>query len=77
MTPYAYPPEAQPEAWFDSLWTVDVARLVDERSREIGRPPREDELEPYVWAALRHARSLSATDWLAARLAMKQAAVAS
>ena len=41
-----------------------------------GPPPREDELEPYVWAALGHARALSATDWLGARLAMKRAAVA-
>ncbi len=73
---YILPPEAQPEAWFDSLWTVDVAHLVNERTRDLGRSPREDEFEPYVWAALRHARALSAADWLAARLAMKRAAVA-
>lgn len=76
VAPYAYPPEAEPQVWFDSLWTVDMAYLVDERARDLGRPPREDELEPYVWAALRHARSLSATDWFAARLGMKNAAVA-
>lgn len=76
IEPYQFPPEAQPEAWFDSLWTIDVAHLVDERTREIGRPPHEDELEPYVWAALRHARGLGAIDWLTARLAMKRAAVA-
>lgn len=76
VEPYAFPPEAQPEAWFDSLWTVDVAYLIEERSREIGREPREDELEPYMHAALAHARRLSASDWLRARLAMKRAAVA-
>jgi amidase len=76
LEPYAFPPEAQPEAWFDSLWTVDVAVLVEERSRDLGREPREDELEPYLRAALDHARSLSAADWLRARLAMKRAAVA-
>lgn len=75
IEPYELPAAAQPEAWFDSLWTVDVAHLVDERARALGRLPREDEFEPYVWAALRHARALSAADWLAARLAMKQAAV--
>jgi amidase len=73
---YAYPPETQPEVWFDNLWTVDVAHLVEERTREIGRPPREEELEPYTWAALRHVDSLSATGQLEARLAMKRAAVA-
>ncbi|HVG49508.1 MAG TPA: amidase [Rubellimicrobium sp.] len=76
LEPYAFPPAAQPEAWFDSLWTVDVALLVEKRSQDLGRGPREDELEPYLWAALDHARGLSATDWLRARLAMKQAAVA-
>ena len=76
VEPYAFPPEAHPEEWFDSLWTVDVALIIEERSQELGRGPREDELEPYLWAALDHARSLSATDWLRARLAMKRAAVA-
>ena len=47
IEPYAIPSAAQPEAWFDSLWTVDVVRLVDERVHELARPPREDELEPY------------------------------
>ena len=76
LEPYTFPAEAQPEAWFDSLWTVDVALLIEERSQELGRGPREDELEPYLWAALEHAGSLSAADWLRARLAMKRAAVA-
>jgi amidase len=73
---YAYPPEAEPAAWFDSLWTVDVAHLVNERARVLGREPREEELEPYTWAALRHVASLGATGQLEARLAMKRAAVA-
>ena len=46
LEPYTFPPEAQPEAWFDSLWTVDLALPIEEHSRELGRGPREDELEP-------------------------------
>lgn len=76
VEPHDFPPEAEPQPWFDSLWTVDVAHLVDERARALGRPPRDDELEPMTHAALGHARGLTAADWLAARLAMKRAAVA-
>lgn len=76
VEPYAYPPEAQGGPWFDHLWTVDVLHLVRERAAELGREPREDELEPMTWALLRMAEGLSALDALRARLAMVGAAQA-
>jgi amidase len=73
LEPYAYPPEALSGAWFDALWTTDLLHLVHERSAELGRGPREDELEALTRAALRHAEGLSAADYLAAKLAMARA----
>ncbi|WP_210528959.1 amidase [Rubellimicrobium arenae] len=76
LEPYAYPPEAVPGPWFDALWTTDILHLVRERAAQLGREPREDELEGLTWAALRHAQGLSAADYLDARLAMVRAAQA-
>jgi amidase len=76
LEPYAFPPEALPGPWFDALWTTDILHLVQERAAELGRDPREEELDGLTRAALRHARTLSAADCLAARLAMGQAAQA-
>lgn len=76
LEPYSYPPEAETGAWFDALWTVDLLYLVQERAAELGREPREDELEPLTWAFLDLAKSLSALDHLRARLSMVQVAQA-
>jgi len=76
VEPYRYPPEAQGGPWFDALWTVDLLHLVRERSAELGREPREEELEPMTWALLRLAERLTALDHLRARLAMVEAAQA-
>lgn len=76
MIRYAYPAEAQGGPWFDALWTVDVLHLVRERAEELGREPREDELESSSWALLRLAERLTALDHLRARLAMVAAAQA-
>jgi amidase len=76
VEPYAYPPEALPGPWFDALWTPDVLHLVRERAADLGREPRQDELEPMTWAILRLAESLSALDHLRARLAMVRSAQA-
>lgn len=73
---YAYPPEALTGSWFDALWTPDVLHLVRTRAEELGRDPREEELEPMTWALLRHAEGLSALDHLRARLSMVRAAQA-
>ncbi|TNC52499.1 amidase [Rubellimicrobium rubrum] len=76
LEPYAFPPEALPGPWFDALWTTDILHLVQERGAELGRDPSEDELDDLTRAALRHARTLSAVDYLDARLAMARAAQA-
>ena len=76
LEPYAYPSEALPGPWFDALWTTDILHLVRQRAAEMGREPRQDELDGLTRAALRHAERLSAADYLAAKLAMAQAAQA-
>lgn len=53
---YVYPAGLSAE-WFDYLWISDIVHLVDERMREIGRPPEQDELEPLTWHLLEKARS--------------------
>lgn len=76
LQPYTFPVEAQAGPWFDSLWTVEVLHLVEERARELGRKPKPDELEPMTWAFLERARRLSALDVLDARIRMTAAAQA-
>ena len=76
VVPYRYPLEAQGGPWFDDLWTVDLLHLVRERAAQLGRDPKEDELEPMTWAFLGRAERLSALDHLRARLAMVKAAQA-
>lgn len=73
---YAYPQAAQSGAWFESLWTVDILHLTNERATELGRDPEPDELEPITWAFLEKARTLSALDHLQARQLMVAAAQA-
>src|SRR5690606_3245175 len=45
-----------------------LALDVDERSRAVGRPPREGEIEPHNEVLLGMARALRATDYLAAQV---------
>lgn len=71
---YRYPPEAQGGPRFDDLWTLDLLHLVGERAAELGRQPREDELEPMTWALLHRAERLTGLEHLRARLAMTEAA---
>lgn len=53
---YDYPDDMTTD-WFDYLWIFDIVHLVDERAREIGRPPERDELEPLTWHLLDKART--------------------
>ncbi len=76
VLPYVYPVEAQAGAWFDTLWTIEVLLLVEERARELGRQPEPNELEPMTWAFLDRARCLSALDLLDARTRLTAAAQA-
>ena len=76
IEPYAYPTAAQCGSWFDSLWTVDILHLVNERAAEIGRDPQSEELEPMTWAFLEKARALTALDHLQARQLLVAAAQA-
>lgn len=70
VRPYRYPPEVAVGAWFDLLWTMDIVHLVQERAAEIGREPREEELEPLTWQYYHSSRASSAIDYFRARLAM-------
>lgn len=74
VEPYTYPSDAEPGAWFDTLWAVDVLHLVREQVAEVGREPRTDELEPLTWAFLDLAEGLSALDLFRARLSMVEIA---
>lgn len=76
LEPYRYPPEAQGGPWFDTLWTVDLLHLVQERAAELGRSPGESDLEPMTWAFLRQAERLTALGCFRARLSMVRAAQA-
>lgn len=76
VEPWRFPQEAEAGPWFDTLWSVDVLRLVRERAAELGRPPRDDEIEPLTRAALALAEGLTADDYLLAKREMKRTAVA-
>lgn len=76
VLPYSYPAEAQAGGWFDSLWTIEVLLLVEERACELGRQPQPNELEPMTWAFLERAKQLSARDLLDARTRLTAAAQA-
>ena len=76
VEPYRYPTGIVPGPWFDALWTPDVLHLVRMRVEEIGREPREEELEPMTWAILDLAKGLSALNHLFARLEMVRVAQA-
>jgi amidase len=76
VEPYRYPEGIVPGPWFDALWTPDLLHLVRARADELGREPRDDELEPMTWALLEAADSLSALDHLRARLEMVRVAQA-
>ena len=76
VVPYEFPVEAQYGPWFDSLWMVEVLHLVEERTRELGRQPHQDELEPMTWAFIEQAKRLTALDLLEARLNMTTVAQA-
>lgn len=56
LVEYAYPEDLS-APWFDYLWIFDIVKLVDERAREIGRPPEREELEPLTWHLLEKARA--------------------
>ncbi len=73
---YTFPEASRIGPWFDLLWMIDVAYLVDERSVELGRSPSEDELEPLTHHALRTCKSLSASEYSGAKHRMNEVAVA-
>ena len=54
------------EAMFKGIMATGVAGTVAAREAALGRPAREDELEPYTRAMVEHGRSLTATDYAAA-----------
>lgn len=76
LTGYAFPKEAAAGDWFDLLWMVDVGALVRARSAELGRAPRDDELEPLSLYAVQRSARMSADEYMEARAAMNRAAVA-
>ncbi|RYE38410.1 MAG: hypothetical protein EOP21_12245, partial [Hyphomicrobiales bacterium] len=68
LVPYDYP-DGLAADWFDYLWIFDIVDLVDARSREIGRPPEHEELEPLTWHLLDKARTGGRSAYDAAQLA--------
>ncbi|TPK90229.1 amidase [Mesorhizobium sp. B2-4-17] len=54
---YRYPEGLDASNWFDHLWIFDLVRLVEERSRELGRAPAAEELEPLTWHLLEKAKA--------------------
>ena len=53
---YSYPDNLETD-WFDYLWIFDILDLVEERAQQIGRPPKQDELEPLTWILLDKAKA--------------------
>jgi amidase len=53
---YTYP-DGLAADWFDYLWIFDIVNLVEERTRQIGRPPDHEQLEPLTWHLLEKART--------------------
>lgn len=56
ISEYTYPNDLSAD-WFDYLWIFDIVDLVEQRARQIGRPPQLDELEPLTWQLLDKARA--------------------
>jgi amidase len=55
------------------LWLMDIAHAIEERTREIGRQPDNNELEPLTRALFKHAHAQSALDFIRARQRAHQA----
>jgi amidase len=55
------------------LWLMDIAHVIEERAREIGRQPDTDELEPLTQSLWKYARAQSALDFTRARQRAHQA----
>lgn len=68
---YRYPDGLGASDWFDHLWIYDISRLVDDRSRELGRAPAAEELEPLTWHLLEKAKAGGNTAHQRARFARK------
>jgi amidase len=45
------------------LWMANMARRVDAVSDMLGRPVREDECDPYNWAAAQRGKGVPAAEW--------------
>lgn len=58
----------------EAIGFAEIAWLVDRRAREIGRPPREDEIEALTALALERSRQLDAVGYLAARQTLHEGA---
>ena len=62
------------EGW-SMLWLMDVAALIQERARELGRPPGPGELEPLSAYIMRFIDGKSALDYLAAKRVAQRCAL--
>jgi amidase len=67
VTEYRFPTITASTDWFDLLWISDIQKLIDERVRETGRIPKQDELEPLTWALLEKARQAGEAGYLKAQ----------
>ncbi|MCC6205288.1 MAG: amidase [Hyphomicrobiales bacterium] len=62
-------------AWwrYNDIIAVETFTEFTQHAAFVGRPPREEELEPFNWAMLEYAKTLSATDYSASIGAVRKA----
>ncbi|MFT5113209.1 MAG: amidase [Parasphingorhabdus sp.] len=66
---YHYPKELEFAAWMDALWMFDVVDEIDRRIKEVGREPRDEELDAMTRHIRERVAEMSAMDHYYARVA--------
>ncbi len=65
---YNYPENLEFAHWMDALWMFDVVDEIGRRIQEVGREPRDDELEAMTRYIREHIEKMSAMDHYYARI---------
>jgi amidase len=72
---YDYPMDLGLGSWMEDLWMVDVVNEIDKQVAELGREPKDHELEALTRFLRAHVATLSAMDLYRARQGAHQASI--
>ncbi len=65
--PFVWPDLAGADDAAAVFWQLEIARLIEDRARAMGRPPQADEIEPLSRYSWERGRATSGLDFIAAR----------